>query len=267
MTSTISIMRPTITGEPPVMVGLAAQPIPIVTFNLNGTRHLYVQGFDRVVGLNIPDLQNQWRRITSDPQTFLEAAIEQTKADIAELNEDIENDEGEIEEAERDLYSFRMFQLLIDHAVENAKRPAFTPPMVDELDAAILALPGVTRVKRHGSILRVLVNTATKAPDESIPAALAAYHQNEALLHLARLVGVVVSHNEEPSHLAVHLEPGLPPDGYELIEGDAGDGRRTAWKVFSWRQKGSLQLSPSQTDPALALDDAWDHLARSEAES
>ena len=278
MTSTISVMHPTITGDPPHMFGLTARPIPIVGATVNNVPHLYVQGFDRILGHTLPDLQNLWRRVVSDPRAYLDTAIAQTEADLKEALEDVENDEGEIADAEHDLYSFRMFGVLLDHAVENTRRAAAPKPTVEELDAALLALPRVTRVKRHGDILRVLVDLPNSAaPNERIPPALEAYHHNEALLHLARLVSLVVQHNEHPERLLVHVEPGLLPDGYELKEDEDCDGESPDaageggclptmyWPVYSWELPALDDAGPRRLDKAQAIDDAWDDFAKGEA--
>ena len=275
MTSTISVMHPTITGDPPHMFGLTARPIPIVGGTVNNVPHLYVKGFDRIVGHTLPDLQNQWRRVVSDPRAYLDAAIAQTEADLKEAFEDVENDEGEIADAEHDLYSFRMFGVLLDHAVENTRRAAAPKPTVEELDAALLALPRVTRVKRHGAILRVLVAPDPAAEPGTEP--VQAYHQNEALLHRARIVALIVRHNEDPDRLTVDIEPGTLPDGYEIKEDEDCDGESPDaageggclptmyWPVYSWELPALDDAGPRRLDKAQAIDDAWEDFAKGEA--
>lgn len=236
---------------------------------------LYVQGFDRILGHSLPDLQNQWRRLTNDPRAYLDAAIAQTEANLKEALEDVENDEGEIADAEHDLYSFRMFGVLLDHAVENTRRAAAPKPTVEELDAALLALPRVTRVKRHGAILRVLVAPDPAAEPGAEPEQ--SYHQNMALLHLARIVALIVRHNEDPDRLTVDIEPGTLPDGYELKEDEDCDGESPDaageggclptmyWPVYSWELPALDDAGPRRLDKALAIDDAWDDFAKGEA--
>ena len=260
MTSTISVMHPTINGEPPHMFGLTDRPLPVCC----DTPHCYyVRGYEHTVGVTLPDLQNRWRRIASNPRAFVDEAIAGAKAELDRLAHDDPDDESET--VARELYTFRVVRLLLDHAVENQKRLPPTLTTVD-FDAAILALPNVTRVRRHGSILRVLVDIPNNVapPNERIPPALEAYHRNEALLHLARLVAVVVHHNEIPNQLSVHLEPGELPDGYELRKGEAVAGDRR-WPVYSWRKATSLEVAPSHLTPASAIDDAWDHFAAEES--
>jgi hypothetical protein len=280
--STISIMHPTITGEPPVMVGLTALPRPISTFNLSGTPHFYVEGFDRIVGLNLPDLQNMWRRITSNPREFLDNAIAQAQADLDEARENPDEDEGEGEAAQNDLYSFCMFSVLLDHAVENQRRPPAPPLTLAELDAALLALPRVTRVKRHGAILRVLI--APTPSVEGAPPEISAYHQNEALLHLARLVAEVVRHNEDPDRLLVDIEPGSPPPKYSIVEGLGSDGDppdpgpspvypgaapTREWTTYAFKSPDNgidfSEVGLHHEDKAKAIDEAWDDFAEFEA--
>lgn len=270
-------MHPTITGEPPHIFGLAARPIPIVGTTVNYVPHLYVQGFDRIVGHTLPDLQNQWRRLTNDPRGYLDAAIAQTEADLKEALADKENDEGEIADAEHDLYSFRMFSVLLDHAVENTRREPAPKPTMMELDAALLALPRVTRVKRHGSILRVLIAPDPAAEPGAEPEQ--SYHQNMALLHIARIVALIVRHNEDPDRLTVDIEPGTLPDGYELKEGEDCDGESPDaagvggclptkyWPVYNWELPQLDDAGDHFLEKAQAIDDAWEHFARSEDES
>lgn len=271
-------MHPTITGEPPVMFGLAARPLPIIRINLNLTTHCYVEGFDNVVGLTLPDLQNRWRGIVRDPQAFLERAIQGAEEVLAELVLDDPDDERE--RVENELRSFRTYRVLLDHAVANTTRPGPPPLTTEELDAAILALPGVTRVKRHGqynSIVRVLVDLAAAQPTDD--PALAAYHQNEALLHISRLVTIIVTRNEVPERLSIHIEPGDLPDGYELKEGEDCDGESPDaagvggclptkyWPVYNWELPQLDDAGNRFLEKAQAIDDAWEHFARSEAES
>lgn len=249
MTSSISIMHPTITGEPPVMVGLVDRPLPVCC----DTPHCYyVRGFDHTVGVTLPDLQNRWRRIVSNPRRFIDEAIAGAQAELDRLAADDPDDESET--VARELYTFRMFRLLLGHTVENQKRlrPELTTA---DFDAAILALPNVTRVKRHAGILRVLV--ADHLPGVKLSPE-AQYQKNEALLHLARLVSVVVRHNEDPDRLLVHLEPGVLPDGYELT----GHGELWCWSIDRVRDEMQVHdVGPRLPDKAQAIDAAWDDFA------
>lgn len=259
------------------MVGLVADPLPIIRSE-HDQPQFAVQGFERTVGLTLLDLQNQWRRIAHNPRAFLEAAIAQAGRDLEEALED-DADEEHIEGAEHDLYAFKMFLLLLDNAVENAKRPAPPKPSLAELDAAILALPGVTRVRRHGAgnIIRVLV---AEDPQLQLPELDRQYAKNEALLDLARRVMIVVRHFENPERISVDYEPGDLPENYELVEGEGNDGESPDpgpfpvhpgspptrhWTTYAYRSPDN-GIDESETglgreSKAQAIDEAWDHFA------
>lgn len=264
MTSTISILHPTITDEPPVMVGLVDRPLPVCC----DTPHCYyVRGFDHTVGVTLPDLQNRWRRIANNPRAFVDEAIAGAEAELDRLAQDDPDDESE--SVARELYTFRVVRLLLDHAVENQKR---LPPTLTtaDFDAAILALPNVTRVRRHGGVLRVLV--ADHLPEVKL-SPTAAYQKNEALLHLARLVAVAVRHNEDPDRLLIEFEPGSLPDGYELKEGEDCDGEDADqagvggclptkyWPIYHWELPLLDDAGSRFLEKAKAIDDAWDDFA------
>lgn len=277
---------PTIHGDPPVMVGLAADPLPIIRSE-HDRPQFCVQGFERIVGLTLLDLQNLWRRIAHDPRAYLSAAIAHAQRDLEEALADDDADEEDVESAENDLYAFRMFGVLMDHAVENAKRPAPPKPTLAELDAAILALPGVTRVKRHGEgeIVRVLVREDPQLDIlDRVDELGAQYRKNEALLDLARAVMVVVRHFENPRCLSVSYEPGDLPENYVLVEDEDNDGESPDpgpfpvhpgslptqhWTTYRFRSPDNgidfAELGSAHKDKARAVDDAWDHFAEVEA--
>lgn len=134
---------------------------------------------------------------------------------------------------------------------------------------ALLAIPGVTRIRRHGpDILRVLVDPLDDKPGQLTLGA----RQQRDHLELFDIAAAVLQAlgDGRPPNISVHFEPGEPPNGYELREDEDCDGENpdaagvggclptSYWPVYFWVHPADDDCGSRRREKAQAIDDAWD---------
>ena len=141
------------------------------------------------------------------------------------------------------------------------------------LDARLLAIPGVTRVRRHGpDILRILVDPLDEKPGQL---AIGGRQKRDHLeLFDVASKALNILGQPWPANLSVHFEPGVLPDGYEIHEDEDCDGEppdaagvggclpTAYWPLYHWERPEFDDAGPRRKDRTQAIDDAWDDSIR-----